>query len=359
MRALEWSWSRSSSSAAMPLVAGCYQFALAALHALPPRARRGAPAEPRVAIVVPAWNEAAVIDRTLDRCSRSTTRPTACASTSSTTPAPTTRPTIVLRRRRSEHPGRVFHLRREQGGEGKAHTINHGLRAHPRRGLVRGAAGHRRRRDLHPPLAPADGAPPGRPARRRGDRATSRRAAGPANYMNRFIAFEYVTAQAGARRAQNVLGAQACLAGGAQLLRRESARGARRRDRHLDARGGHRHDVRRAARRPARRLRAARDRPGGGAARHRRAVEAAAALGRAATCRSRSRFRRDVAAARERRPARRDRLRAHLVLGLPDAGPHGPASSVALVALSLLDGGLSLDVVPRALVDQPRSPTCS
>ena len=44
----------------------------------------------------------------------------------------------------------------------------------------------------------------------------------PANYMNRFVSFEYISAQAGARRAQNVLGAQACLAGGAQLLRRES-----------------------------------------------------------------------------------------------------------------------------------------
>ena len=40
--------------------------------------------------------------------------------------------------------------------------------------------------------------------------------------MNRFVSFEYIGAQAGARRAQNVLGAQACLAGGAQLLRRES-----------------------------------------------------------------------------------------------------------------------------------------
>ena len=36
-----------------------------------------------------------------------------------------------------------------KGGEGKAHTLNHGLRADPRRGLVRGGADHRRRRDLH------------------------------------------------------------------------------------------------------------------------------------------------------------------------------------------------------------------
>ncbi len=44
----------------------------------------------------------------------------------------------------------------------------------------------------------------------------------PASYLNRFVAFEYITAQAAARRAQNVLGAQACLAGGSQLVRRES-----------------------------------------------------------------------------------------------------------------------------------------
>src|ERR1700735_2317631 len=39
----------------------------------------------------------------------------------------------------------------------------------------------------------------------------------PGNYMNRFIGYEYITAQAAARRSQDVLGAMACLAGGAQL----------------------------------------------------------------------------------------------------------------------------------------------
>ncbi|MFI0242641.1 glycosyltransferase [Streptomyces sp. NPDC016845] len=37
------------------------------------------------------------------------------------------------------------------------------------------------------------------------------------NYLTRYIAYEYITAQAAARRAQNVLGVLACLAGGAQL----------------------------------------------------------------------------------------------------------------------------------------------
>jgi len=44
----------------------------------------------------------------------------------------------------------------------------------------------------------------------------------PAKYVNRCIAYEYATAQAVARRAMNLLGAQACLAGGAQLHRREN-----------------------------------------------------------------------------------------------------------------------------------------
>jgi len=44
----------------------------------------------------------------------------------------------------------------------------------------------------------------------------------PDNLVCRFIAFEYITAQAAARRAQNVAGALACLAGGAQLHSREN-----------------------------------------------------------------------------------------------------------------------------------------
>jgi cellulose synthase/poly-beta-1,6-N-acetylglucosamine synthase-like glycosyltransferase len=42
------------------------------------------------------------------------------------------------------------------------------------------------------------------------------------NYLTRFIGIEYILSQPAARRAQNVLGAQACLAGGAQLHTREN-----------------------------------------------------------------------------------------------------------------------------------------
>ena len=161
----------------------------------------------------------------------------------------------------------------------------------------------------------------GDPDGRRRHRRTSRRAAGPANFMNRFVSFEYVSAQAGARRAQNVLGAQACLAGGAQLLRRES----------LEAIGGEidtsslaedtftTFNVQLAG--GPRGLRAARDRLGRGAARHRRPVEAAAALG--ARQRPGDAALPPLLAAAQRGPARRRQLRADLVLGLPDAGADG------------------------------------
>ena len=33
----------------------------------------------------------------------------------------------VVRGRAEKYPGQVFHLRREQGGQGKAHTLNHGI----------------------------------------------------------------------------------------------------------------------------------------------------------------------------------------------------------------------------------------
>jgi cellulose synthase/poly-beta-1,6-N-acetylglucosamine synthase-like glycosyltransferase len=206
---------------AMPLIAGCYQFLIAGLNG-----RKGSwgPApegsEPRVAIVVPAWNEAAVIGRTIDTlvgldypADRLRVYVVDDASTDGT-------PDVVLGRA-AQHPGRVVHLRRDQGGEGKAHTINHGLRTIAGEGwyealLVIDAdvifTRLSLRRMVRHLARPEVGAVT----------AYIKEGSRPANWMNRFIAYEYVNAQAGARRAQNVLGAQACLAGGAQLIRRDA-----------------------------------------------------------------------------------------------------------------------------------------
>ncbi len=210
---------------AIPLIAGCYQFLLASLHGLRFRTPRK-PFYPRVAIVIPAWNEAAVIERTIEQLlaleypgDRLRIYVVDDASTDET-------PQKVLAKA-EQHPGRVFHLRREQGGEGKAHTINHGLRIIRAEGWYEAVL-----------VIDADVifTPPSlrRMTRHLADEQVGavtgyiKEGSRPGNWMNRFVSFEYVTAQAGARRAQNVLGAQACLAGGAQLLRRES----------LDAVGG-------------------------------------------------------------------------------------------------------------------------
>ena len=311
--------------------------AAAARRLLPVRARRAAPLPPPRARDARARAERRRRrpglergggDRAHDRhaARRSTTRRSGCASTSSTTPAPTRRPTSCWPRP-TEHPGRVFHLRRAKGGEGKAHTLNHGLRQIRAEGWYEAVliidadviftARSLRRMVRH--LA--------RPRGRRGHRRTSRRAAGPANYMNRFVAFEYISAQAGARRAQNVLGAQACLAGGAQLLRRES----------LEAIGGEidtsslaedtftTFNVQLAGGRvvfePHAIVWAEEPRDIAGLWKQR------LRWGRGnvqVTLRYRA-----LLAAPQRRPARRRQLRADLVLGLPDAGADGALLGLA------------------------------
>jgi cellulose synthase/poly-beta-1,6-N-acetylglucosamine synthase-like glycosyltransferase len=203
----------------LPLISGCYQFALAGLHRF---RRRVGPVDffPRVAVVVPAWNEALVLERTIDQLVGLDYPPDRLrvyviddASTDAT-------PDLV-RAKAKQYPGRVFHLRRDHGGEGKSQTINHGLRQIRAEGWFEAiliidadvifTAGSLRRMTRH--LADPDvGAVS----------AYIKEGSRPENYLNRFVAFEYITAQAGARRAQNLLGAQACLAGGAQLIKRSS-----------------------------------------------------------------------------------------------------------------------------------------
>ena len=73
----------------------------------------------------------------------------------------------VMREKMAQYPGSVFHLRREKGGQGKAHTLNHGIRADPCRGLGRGRHDHGRRRSLRAAHAAAHGTPSGRSRCRR------------------------------------------------------------------------------------------------------------------------------------------------------------------------------------------------
>jgi len=212
---------------AVPVLAGLYQYLLIPVHAFRNHLPRAAPYLPRVVVVVPAWNEGAVLAASLDRlmgleypADRLRVFVVDDASTDDT-------PDVVQAKAR-QYDGRIVHLRREQGGQGKAHTLNHGIRVAldddwMQALLIMDADVIYRPDSLR------------RMARHLADdqvgavTAFIREGSGHPDTVARFIGYEYVTAQAAARRAQNVMGAMACLAGGAQLHSRTN----------LEAVGGH------------------------------------------------------------------------------------------------------------------------
>lgn len=220
MTVLEWFLAALVLCGALPQVSGCYQYALASVHRFRRRPTPVGASFPRVAIIVPAWNEEAVIGRTLDQLA-ALEYPAGHLRVYVVDDASTDATPDRVRAKAAQYPGLVFHLRREKGGEGKAHTINHGLTIIREEGWYEAVMVI----DADVILTP--------PALRRMTRhlldpdvgavtAYIKEGSRPGNTVNRFIAFEYITAQGAARRAQNVLGAQACLAGGAQLIRRSS-----------------------------------------------------------------------------------------------------------------------------------------
>jgi glycosyltransferase involved in cell wall biosynthesis len=205
---------------AVPEVAASWQFLLVAGHFWRNDYGVCAPVFPRTAVLIPAWNEAAVIAASIDRL-MSLEYPPDALRVYLVDDASTDETPQVAAAKEAQYPGSVIHLRREKGGQGKAHTLNHGLaiiledewmeallitdadvifQADSLRKMTRHLA------DPHVGAVTAyikEGSRPG-------------------NYMTRFIGYEYITAEAASRRGQNVLGATACLAGGAQLHTREN-----------------------------------------------------------------------------------------------------------------------------------------
>ncbi len=200
---------------AVPLLVANYQFLLVGLHFRRLHYAKCRAYFPRTAILIPAWNEAAVIGTSIDRLmlldyprERLRIYVVDDASTDDT-------PQVVLARV-AKYPGNVVHLRRDKGGEGKAATLNHGLAEILADGWMQAILimdsdviyepSSLRRMTRH--LAdPGVGSVT----------AYIKEGSRPGNYMTRFIGYEYITAQAAARRSQEVLGVIACLAGGAQL----------------------------------------------------------------------------------------------------------------------------------------------
>lgn len=216
-----WTLSLLVLLGALPMVATVMQYLLVALHGFRDHyaAVRDVPEDqrrvPRVAVLVPAWNEAPVLRFSVDRM-MALDYPPGSLRVAVVDDASTDETPELLAAKVAQYPGRVMNLRREQGGQGKAHTLNHGLE-----------------RLLDDDWAEAvlitDADVVFRPdAIRRMVRhladenvgavtAFIREASEPPNWMNRYIGYEYTAAQAAGRRAQNVVGAQGCLAGGAQL----------------------------------------------------------------------------------------------------------------------------------------------
>jgi cellulose synthase/poly-beta-1,6-N-acetylglucosamine synthase-like glycosyltransferase len=199
----------------LPVVNTGLQFLSLPLHAFRNHYAKAAPYHPHVAVLIPAWNEGLVIGPAIERllqleypADRLRVFVVDDASTDDT-------PDIV-NAKSAAYPGRVVHLRREVGGEGKAHTLNHGLDIvladeWTEAVLIMDADVIFARdslRKLTRHLADEKvGAVTAYIAEGSRDR----------NYLTRFIAIEYVIGQLSARRTQNVGGAIACLAGGAQL----------------------------------------------------------------------------------------------------------------------------------------------
>ncbi len=202
-----------------PLV-GAWQYLLIGLHAIRNHIRPSQPFLPRTAVLIPAWNEAAVIGASIDRL-LGMDYPEERLRIVVVDDASTDATPDVIRDRAAAHPGRVLHVRTTVGGKGKADALNEGLAQvladdWAEAILIADAdvqfePGTLRRMTRH--LAdPGVGAVT----------AYIKEGTHQPGYLDRFIAYEYVTAQAAARRTQNVLGGMACLAGGAQLHARDS-----------------------------------------------------------------------------------------------------------------------------------------
>ncbi|GAA2932028.1 hypothetical protein GCM10010458_13660 [Microbacterium luteolum] len=199
----------------LPVINTALQFLTLPLHAFRNHYAKAAPYHPNVAVVIPAWNEGLVIGPAIERLLQ-LDYPAERLRIFVVDDASTDDTPEIVRAVSAAHPGRVVHLRRDKGGEGKAHTLNHGLDvvladAWTEAVLIMDADVIFARdslRKLSRHLADEKvGAVTAYIAEGSRDR----------NYLTRFIAIEYVISQLAARRAQNVDGAIACLAGGAQL----------------------------------------------------------------------------------------------------------------------------------------------
>lgn len=198
-----------------PVLAGLYQYLLLPFSAFHTHLEDTRPYLPRVSILIPAWNEDAVIGTTIDRLVRLDYPADRLRIYVIDDASSDDTPKMVIEKSK-EYRGQVFHIRRVSGGEGKAHTLNYGLEVLWKNSwteavlimdadvLYRGDSLRKMARHLSDPGVGAV-------------TAYIKEGSEAPNYVQRYITFEYITATGAARRSQNVLGFLICLSGGAQL----------------------------------------------------------------------------------------------------------------------------------------------
>ncbi|MRX27256.1 glycosyltransferase family 2 protein [Kangiella sp. HZ709] len=196
-----------------PLLASLFQFVLIGFHGRKPIPHKNN--FPRLAIIIPAWNEEGVIGNTVESLMK-LHYPKSKLKIYIIDDASTDDTPEIAKRKHNLYPENVYHMRRENGGQGKAHTLNYGIKKLLKQGwfealMIIDADVLFEKYSLI------------RMTRHLNDKSVGsvtayiKEGSFPGNLITRFIAFEYITAQAASRRAQNLLQHLACLAGGAQL----------------------------------------------------------------------------------------------------------------------------------------------
>ncbi len=205
---------------ALPVLVLFLQFLMVGLHGLFNHYSKCRLYTPRVTVIVPAWNEANVLGNAVDML-MVLHYPEENIRICVVDDGSTDHTQEVLTAKAQQYPGKVFHVRRENGGQGKAHTLNFGLEfvlsdnwaeailIMDADVLFEPQSLSKMARHLADPKVGAV-------------TAYIKEGQVPGNIITRFIAYEYIAAQAASRRSQNVLGVLACLAGGAQLHTRSN-----------------------------------------------------------------------------------------------------------------------------------------
>lgn len=211
----------------VPVIVFFIEHNIAGLHAFINHFKKCEDYFPNIAVIIPAWNEALVLEHTIDILIK-IDYPLSSLRLYIVDDGSTDNTEEILTRKNKEFPDNVFHVRKKGGGKGKAHAVNYGLDVALSTSWTEAVllidADISFKKDALRRLArhladPDVGAVTG--YIKVGNRDT--------NYITRSIGYEYIVSQSIARRAQNVLGVIACLAGGAQLHTRKN----------IEALGGH------------------------------------------------------------------------------------------------------------------------